>query len=174
MRISRRFRGFLRSAGFSAFQRVSQPVSGKPWDKIGNLSGSQFFAQNLLRVSPDAQSSHLLSCATSGAKSSACFACLCGMDIVMPQDRTCNYAEHYRNRRFAMRHLHVYAETEEQKRIGQRRCTMRGKIRIAFTDDEIRIIMRSLVELRNALIREGRYTDSVDEIMLKFMQAMLI
>lgn len=43
------------------------------------------------------------------------------------------------------------------------------KIRIAFTDDEIRIIMRSLVELRNALIREGRYTDSVDEIMLKFM-----
>ncbi len=57
-----------------------------------------------------------------------------------------------------------------KSRNGQdRRCTMRGKIRIAFTDDEIRIIMRSLVELRNALIRESRYTDSVDEIMLKFM-----
>ena len=44
-----------------------------------------------------------------------------------------------------------------------------GKIRIGFTDDEIRIIVRSLVELRNGLIREGRYTDAVDELLLKFM-----
>ena len=44
-----------------------------------------------------------------------------------------------------------------------------GKIKIGFTDDEIRIIVRSLVELRNELIREGRYTDAVDELLLKFM-----
>ena len=44
-----------------------------------------------------------------------------------------------------------------------------GKIKIGFTDDEIRIIVRSLVELRNELIREGRYTDAVDELLLKLM-----
>ncbi|MBQ9015375.1 MAG: hypothetical protein IJ109_04580 [Firmicutes bacterium] len=44
-----------------------------------------------------------------------------------------------------------------------------GKIKIGFTDDEIRIIVKSLVELRNELIREGRYTDAVDELLLKFM-----
>ena len=43
------------------------------------------------------------------------------------------------------------------------------KIKIGFTDDEIRIIVRSLVELRNELIREGRYTDAVDELLLKLM-----
>ncbi|BAK47233.1 hypothetical protein CXIVA_12670 [Clostridium sp. SY8519] len=46
---------------------------------------------------------------------------------------------------------------------------MRKKIKIGFTDDEIRIIVRSLVELRNELLREGRYTDAVDELLLKFM-----
>ena len=43
------------------------------------------------------------------------------------------------------------------------------KVKIGFTDDEIRIIVRSLVDLRNELIREGRYTDAVDELLLKFM-----
>ena len=46
---------------------------------------------------------------------------------------------------------------------------MRKKIKIGFTDDEIRIIVRSLVDLRNELIRGGRYTDAVDELLLKFM-----
>jgi len=44
---------------------------------------------------------------------------------------------------------------------------MMKKIKIRFTDDEIRIIVRSLVELRNELIQEGRYTDAVDELLLK-------
>ena len=44
-----------------------------------------------------------------------------------------------------------------------------GKVKIKFTDDEIRIIVRSLVDLGNELIREGRYTDAVDELLLKFM-----
>ena len=46
---------------------------------------------------------------------------------------------------------------------------MRGRSKIGFTDDEVRIIIRSLMELRNALIREGRYTDAVDELIMKLM-----
>ena len=36
-----------------------------------------------------------------------------------------------------------------------------------LTYDETRIIMMSLIELRNKLIEEGRYTDAVDDILLK-------
>ena len=46
---------------------------------------------------------------------------------------------------------------------------MSGKTKVRFTDDELSIIIRSLIELRNALIREGKYTDAVDEIILKLM-----
>lgn len=46
---------------------------------------------------------------------------------------------------------------------------MGGKVKIRFTDDEVRIIVRSLVDLRNELIRQGSYTDAVDELLLKFM-----
>lgn len=41
------------------------------------------------------------------------------------------------------------------------------KTRIGLSDDEVRIIVHSLVELRNALIQEGRYTDAVDELLIK-------
>ena len=34
-------------------------------------------------------------------------------------------------------------------------------------DYDVRIIIRALVELRNQLIAEGRYTDAVDEIIIK-------
>ena len=34
-------------------------------------------------------------------------------------------------------------------------------------------LLHSLVELRNALIREGRYTDFVDEVILKVADASL-
>lgn len=46
---------------------------------------------------------------------------------------------------------------------------MGGKVKIRFTDDEVRIIVRSLVNLRNELIRQGSHTDAVDELLLKFM-----
>ena len=36
-----------------------------------------------------------------------------------------------------------------------------------FDDSEIRILILALNELRNQLIREGRHTDPVDEIILK-------
>ena len=41
------------------------------------------------------------------------------------------------------------------------------KTRIGLSDDEVRIIVLSSVELRNALIQEGRYTDAVDELLIK-------
>ena len=38
-----------------------------------------------------------------------------------------------------------------------------------FTHDEVRIIVMALVELKNQLIAEGRYTDAVDELLLRFI-----
>ena len=42
------------------------------------------------------------------------------------------------------------------------------KYYLYLNEKELRIIIRSLVEFRNSLIREGRYTDGVDELILKF------
>ena len=41
------------------------------------------------------------------------------------------------------------------------------KIKMNVTDDESQLILFSLVELRNNLIKEGRYTDAVDDLTLK-------
>jgi hypothetical protein len=38
-----------------------------------------------------------------------------------------------------------------------------------FTHDEVRIIVLALVELKNQLIAEGRYTDAVDDLLIKFV-----
>ncbi len=38
-----------------------------------------------------------------------------------------------------------------------------------FTHDEVRIIVYALVELKNQLLAEGRYTDAVDEPLIKFV-----
>ena len=38
-----------------------------------------------------------------------------------------------------------------------------------FTHDEVRIIVLALVELKNQLLAEGRYTDAVDELLIKFV-----
>jgi len=43
------------------------------------------------------------------------------------------------------------------------------KMKVALTYDEKRIILMSLIELKNQLIREGRYTDAVDELLIKFI-----
>lgn len=40
-------------------------------------------------------------------------------------------------------------------------------IKIRFDDNEVSILIYALNELRNQLIREGRYTDAVDELILK-------
>jgi redox-regulated HSP33 family molecular chaperone len=41
------------------------------------------------------------------------------------------------------------------------------KKRFKFDDYEIRILIVALNELRNQLIREERYTDAVDELLVK-------
>lgn len=41
------------------------------------------------------------------------------------------------------------------------------KRRFKLDDYEVNIIIRALVDLRNQLIAEGRYTDAVDELLLK-------
>lgn len=42
------------------------------------------------------------------------------------------------------------------------------KRRFKFDDYEVNIIIRALVNLRNQLIAEGRYTDAVDELIILF------
>ena len=43
------------------------------------------------------------------------------------------------------------------------------KMKVALTYDEKRIILMSLIEMKTQLIREGRYTDAVDELLIKFI-----
>ena len=37
--------------------------------------------------------------------------------------------------------------------------------------EEISVVLQSLIRLKNALTREGRYTDCVDELIVKVMEA---
>lgn len=41
--------------------------------------------------------------------------------------------------------------------------------KVKFTYEEVRALMLILTEYRNQLIEEGRYTDIIDEIMLKLI-----
>ncbi len=41
------------------------------------------------------------------------------------------------------------------------------KTKYRFDEYEVGIIINDLIELRNQLIREGRYTDAVDELLIK-------
>ncbi len=43
------------------------------------------------------------------------------------------------------------------------------KPKFKFSYDEIRIIVLALVELKNQLIAEGRYTDAVDDLLIKLV-----
>ncbi len=45
------------------------------------------------------------------------------------------------------------------------------KYHLYLTQDELRMIVGSLIELRNRLVSEGRYTDVIDELLVKFMNA---
>ncbi|MBQ8943732.1 MAG: hypothetical protein IJ050_04440 [Clostridia bacterium] len=45
------------------------------------------------------------------------------------------------------------------------------KYHLYLTQDERRMIVVSLIELRNRLISEGRYTDVIDELLVKFTNA---
>ena len=45
-----------------------------------------------------------------------------------------------------------------------------SKTKYRFTYEEVRIIVLALVELKNQLIAEGRYTDPVDELLVRFVE----
>ena len=44
------------------------------------------------------------------------------------------------------------------------------KPKFRFTHDEVRIIVMALVEFKNQLISEGRYTDAIDDLLIKFVE----
>lgn len=48
---------------------------------------------------------------------------------------------------------------------------MKQKYHLAMDDAERRLLIGSLNDLRSRLFTEGRYTDAVDELMLKFVNA---
>ena len=41
--------------------------------------------------------------------------------------------------------------------------------KMKFTYDEVRIIVMALIELKNQLLAEGRYTDAVDDLLIRFV-----
>ncbi|MDD5823080.1 MAG: hypothetical protein PUD55_01450 [Firmicutes bacterium] len=46
---------------------------------------------------------------------------------------------------------------------------MRNTMKLKLTYDEIRVLVFALNELRNNLIAENRYTDAVDDILVKLI-----
>ncbi len=48
---------------------------------------------------------------------------------------------------------------------------MKQKYYVALTDQERRLMIESLNRLRNKLISAGRYTDAVDELLIKAVNA---
>ena len=45
------------------------------------------------------------------------------------------------------------------------------KYHIYLTPDEQRTVINSLIDLRNDLISQGRYTDIIDELLIKLTKA---
>lgn len=45
------------------------------------------------------------------------------------------------------------------------------KYHLYLTPDERRTVINSLIDLRNDLISRGRYTDIIDELLVKFTKA---
>ena len=41
------------------------------------------------------------------------------------------------------------------------------KIKLPIYSNEIEIIIKSLIEFRNEIIKQGRYTNSIDDLLLK-------
>lgn len=48
---------------------------------------------------------------------------------------------------------------------------MKTKYHIYFTAEERRAVINSLIDLRNDLISRGKYTDIIDELIIKFTKA---
>ena len=48
---------------------------------------------------------------------------------------------------------------------------MRDKYHIYLTAEERRAVINSMIDLRNDLISRGKYTDVIDELIIKFPKA---
>lgn len=48
---------------------------------------------------------------------------------------------------------------------------MKDKYHLYLTSEEHRAVINSLIELRNRLLFQGKYTDVVDELLIKFTRA---
>ena len=48
---------------------------------------------------------------------------------------------------------------------------MRAKYHIYLTAEERRVVINSLIDLKNNLISRGKYTDIIDELIIKFTKA---
>ena len=48
---------------------------------------------------------------------------------------------------------------------------MKQKYYLALNAQELRLVIESLNQLRNKLIADGKYTDAVDEVLLKIIDA---
>ena len=46
---------------------------------------------------------------------------------------------------------------------------MEKKRKILLDDYEWRVVITALNEFRNAIIREGRYTDAIDDVLIKII-----
>lgn len=52
--------------------------------------------------------------------------------------------------------------------------SMRKKYHVYLTNEQRRIMLDSLIEKKNVLIRTGHYTDAIDEIIIKVMKAKIM
>ena len=48
---------------------------------------------------------------------------------------------------------------------------MKTKYHIYLTAEERRVVINSLIDLKNNLISRGKYTDIIDELIIKFTKA---
>lgn len=48
---------------------------------------------------------------------------------------------------------------------------MSDKYHLYLTNEELRVVISSLIELRNRLLFHRKYTDVVDELLVKFTRA---
>lgn len=46
-----------------------------------------------------------------------------------------------------------------------------GKYHLYLSEEERRLVLHALIDFRNKLIAAGRYTDCVDELLIKVMYA---
>lgn len=53
----------------------------------------------------------------------------------------------------------------------RRQCNEKSKVSHYLTPDERRTVINSLIDLRNDLLSQGRYTDIIDELLIKLTKS---